>query len=371
MNQMKIVQVIPNLKPGGAERVCVSLSNHLSKLGHFVHIIKFDCKASFFELDSNIKIHNCKNSITPIKGNKNLLILIKNISPDIIHTHLHISDMNILGLKLDIPHIIHFHGPRKEFGGITRKTSSSLKEKLINFREKLWFKKQVSKENQGIITISPQISEYAKKIGFSRNICVQEIENSFDESLFTENILPQFPLNDVKLVSVGALNENKNHMLQIKALNELKKVNIKFHLTIVGSGPYKEILKEKVKKYNIENMVSFVGNSQSPQKHLKSAHLFIHTPIQEGFGIAIIEAMACGLPVICTAFKGSNLIVKDGKSGLISNYSSKELADKILHLTQKEPYLSFRKNGLELTKSYQTNQYVEKTLQFYTKLLKR
>ena len=187
--------------------------------------------------------------------------------------------------------------------------------------------------------------------------------------MFQENSIPNFPLNELKLISVGSINENKNQTFQIDVLHELITAGKEAKLTIVGDGPSSKALEAKVSQLNLTKHVSFIGNTRSPQDYLRTSQIFIHTPLQEGFGIAIVEAMASGLPVICCKFKGSELLVQNGITGFISEYSPKEFAKKILQVTNQNTYITLRKNGLEASKSFHTTEYVNNTLKFYTELI--
>lgn len=158
----------------------------------------------------------------------------------------------------------------------------------------------------------------------------------------------------LRLITVARLLEKKELMTLIKALEHVKlHQNIRIKLSIVGRGPLYDRLKEEVRKQNLVQDVTFVQNVQFfKMKDLYNQHnLFILPSSLESLGAAVLEAMACGLPVIISNVGGMLDFVEDGKNGYIFSVGDhKDLADKIVQLTDIKTRIRFGEEGLKLVR---------------------
>lgn len=137
--------------------------------------------------------------------------------------------------------------------------------------------------------------------------------------------------NTLNIVTVGRLIKLKNHCIIIEAMNKIKKKNIK--LKIIGDGEKKEELIKLVYKYNLENDVEFLGEIERDEviKIISLQDVFILPSLTEGLSLALLEAMACGLPVIGSNISSIKKIIKEGNNGfLFDPYNSDQLKNEIL-----------------------------------------
>jgi glycosyltransferase involved in cell wall biosynthesis len=123
------------------------------------------------------------------------------------------------------------------------------------------------------------------------------------------------PLDSFLIMSVGELNENKNHRVIIRAIAGLKE--IKPYYLICGEGPEKERLQKLAQRLNVENQVIFGGLRSDIHELLKIADCFAFPSKREGLGIAALEAMAAGLPIITSNSGGITEYSEDGKTGFV------------------------------------------------------
>lgn len=115
--------------------------------------------------------------------------------------------------------------------------------------------------------------------------------------------------DSIILLSIGELSARKNHSVSIKALSEIK--NEKLHLVIAGTGEKREEFLELAKELGVDGRVHLLGFRTDVAELLKSADIFLFPSIQEGLPVALMEAMSCGLPVICSEIRGNTDLIDD------------------------------------------------------------
>ena len=142
---------------------------------------------------------------------------------------------------------------------------------------------------------------------------------------------------DFVLLSVGELIARKNHTVVLEALAELKKAgklnNIQY--LICGRGVLEAELKEKAVSLGISDHVHFLGYRNDVSEICNAADLFVFMSLQEGLPVALMEAMACGLPVICSDIRGNTDLIESGKNGEIVGNTAIAVADAIERLRKE------------------------------------
>lgn len=142
------------------------------------------------------------------------------------------------------------------------------------------------------------------------------------------------PTDAFILTSVGEINKNKNHITIIKALQILK--NDKIHYIICGQGNRIKKLKNYILKNKIKN-IHFLGFREDIKEILFSSDLFVFPSKREGLGIAAIEAMSMGLPLITSNVHGIKDYSIDGKTGYVCQpMDSLSFANSIERIYMKE-----------------------------------
>ena len=115
------------------------------------------------------------------------------------------------------------------------------------------------------------------------------------------------------ILSVGELNKNKNHEIILRALAMLKNQNI--HYLIAGRGVLKSYLEELAESLGIQGQLHLLGFRSDVKDLFRSADVFAHPSFREGLSVAVMEAMASSLPIICTNIRGNTDLIDNGKGG--------------------------------------------------------
>lgn len=135
------------------------------------------------------------------------------------------------------------------------------------------------------------------------------------------------PKDATILLSVGEVNKNKNHHSVINALERLHNRNI--YYVICGRGPLSDAHQALAKQLGVNDQVVLTGYCNDVADFYMAADVFVFPSLREGLPVAVMEAMACGLPVICSPIRGNVDLVEDGKSGLLVDPTPEKLSDAI------------------------------------------
>ena len=119
------------------------------------------------------------------------------------------------------------------------------------------------------------------------------------------------------VLSVGELNKNKNHQVVVRAIAHLQDDNI--HYMIAGNGPLRDELENLAKSLGVENQVHFLGYRRDIPNLFKAVDLLAFPSLREGLGMASIEAMSAGLPLVTSNRHGINDYSEQGKTGFKYN----------------------------------------------------
>lgn len=117
--------------------------------------------------------------------------------------------------------------------------------------------------------------------------------------------------DEVMIVSVGELSARKNQQIVIAALARMNLQNVKY--VLVGDGDKREELSVMAQKCHIEHQVVFLGHRDDVGGILKAADLFVISSVQEGVSMALLEAIACQTPVVCSNIRGTIDVIKNSE----------------------------------------------------------
>jgi len=208
-----------------------------------------------------------------------------------------------------------------------------------------------------INTINTKIN-CATKIVLIPNI----LDDKFEDLVINE----KKEISNFKFVNVGSLLPIKNHKLLIDAFKLICNKNIE--LTIVGNGP----LLNELKRYStkIPNIL-FKGSLSNNEvlETLTNSHAFILSSNNETFGVAIIEALACGLPVISTKSGGPEFIITKTNGLLVENNNPISLSNAMLELIKNYNIYNALDIRNECIKNYGTNTFTNRIIPIYNNML--
>ena len=147
------------------------------------------------------------------------------------------------------------------------------------------------------------------------------------------------------IIYVAEMNGNKNQKMLIDALT----LTDNTRLIIAGADNYNGIYKKYAEEKNVEDQVDFLGHREDIDELLKMSDVCAASSIREGLPVNIMEAMACGLPVVASDNRGHRALIKDGEDGFLVPVNDYEaMAEKInLLKDDKEKYSAFSRKAAE------------------------
>lgn len=271
---------------------------------------------------------------------------------DIIHAHDHLAGhaAYVINRKWEVPYILTLHN--------TNFITRSIPE------WKLPYVRDVIKHAEKVIVVGQKLYEVIQEDYNPENLIL--IPNYIDTSRFT--LRGELPSNPFKFLTVTSLFYKKRIDKMIEAFASIRdKVNAELH--IVGSGEDRNNLERIVKNLNLDSNVKFHGSVSNEQlvPFYHQSHAYLSTSLVETFGVSIIEAMSCGLPVLCTPSGGPEYIV-DNTSGMVSGPEAfdKNMLKLINNFDQYNPE-SIRS---KVEENYSKNKIIPQILNIYKSVLR-
>ncbi|MEN3014401.1 MAG: glycosyltransferase [Endomicrobiia bacterium] len=366
----KIIFVIPSLSGGGAERVLVNILKYLDRSRFFSKVIVFEPKNDYEEdTPGDIEII-CLNKKSRFDFFKLLLLLSKKLKeekPDLVVSSL--SYANYLTLlanrifKLNFSIVITEQNyPDME---ISTQRFSSLHKFLM---------KKTYSFASAVIAVSKGVKEnLCENYGVNENKCFviyncvdfdnirEKLKENVNHLWFEERI----PI----IISCGRLSLQKNYPFLLRSFKKVLNL-IDARLVILGKGELEEFLKKYTEELGIKERVLFLGFQRNPFKYIAKSTIFVLSSSFEGFGNVLLEAMACGVPVISTDCPfGPNEIIKNGENGILVPVNDEDaLCNAIVKLLKdKELREKLVLNGLKTVQNFDVKNMVlnyEKIFEF-------
>lgn len=171
--------------------------------------------------------------------------------------------------------------------------------------------------------------------------------------------------NDVFAISVAQLIRRKNHAILIEALAKLNDPH--FQLIILGDGVQEQELKDRAKALGMEKQIRFLGFRSDVHRLCRAADIFLFASLQEGLPVAIMEAMACGLPIIASDIRGNVDLIDPGKGGwLVPPTNADGFAGALRDaVNQRERWPQMQEYNLDKVRQYSIDAVVEQMAKIY------
>lgn len=318
MKNKNICYMIVGLGVGGAENIVIDLANHFAEYNQVTLVLLTNDISLKNKLSSKVKI-----KIFNLHTKRNILKLILFLSAskfDILHSHMYHSNLlsRIIFLTSPSTKIINSIHNSLEIKSVAKRRVVNFLYRLTDFAVHKMTNVSLQATNN---VISAKITSCEK---------IETIYNGRDFEKFSTPGLPVRlePQHSFKILTVASLTEQKAIENAIVAIAELIKggSNLSYH--IVGDGPLRLQLERLISSHNMNDRIFLHGVSQNVAGFMNNSDLFLLPSRWEGFGLVLLEAVACGLNVLATDCDGPREIFG-------SDYENLCVPDNIPSLTTK------------------------------------
>lgn len=174
---------------------------------------------------------------------------------------------------------------------------------------------------------------------------------------------------DTFAISVAQLIPRKNHTALIRAAEKLR--DPRFHLFIAGDGVQEAELKALAEELGVGSRIHFLGFRRDVYRLCSAADLFLFASFQEGLPVAVMEAMACGLPIVASAIRGNTDLIDEGKGGfLVEPGDADGFAEAIRRiLSDREQLERMKRYNLDKVRAYSIGAVTEQMAELYRSVM--
>jgi glycosyltransferase involved in cell wall biosynthesis len=367
---LKICFVVFSNGWGGAETVVRELARHLYIRGHSILILTNDEMLPFYSGSDGIGVQTVgrlypMNSLVRMIQSKKKKTLLSNAAlfvityfhelygllllrlsasrllrvehPDLLHSHMALADIFVGRLRdSGIPAVTTIHGEHILRGQMP---VHCMFKPLIFLKASLFQESILSMDRVVMVSYAElRASEEWIPIPPEK---VRVIHNGVDLARIRDHIVSESKASEseFRLVFPGGAKWSKGGDMLVSAIRRLRELIPNVHLYVAGNVSPDSQLRELVKKKGVEGFVTFTGflHGDSYISLLKSSDVFVLPSRREGFPLSILEAMACGKPIVATDSGGIREVMKDGINGIISSPDPDSLVSAVYELYSNEP----------------------------------
>lgn len=348
---MKIVFHIHNLNKGGAERVVVTLAERFSLDGNEVVIITEEHNKDEYSLSDKVR----RISFDREEGSSGLLSRMKELKSR--------RDELRKALKSEKPDIVIAFARSASYRAVSAANGicpvivsvrNDPKRDYVGTMNKLFIKMYLNKADYCVFQTEEARSFFDEKLQRKSSVIFNPINEKYCH-------IPMADKRRKNIVTVGRIAKQKNQLLLLRAFEKLQKTFNDYQLLIYGKDSSDGTLEELsnfIREKKMENAVRFMGTTDSLEKEIFDASLFVLPSDYEGMPNSLMEAMALGIPCISTDCHcgGPASLIQSGQNGILIPVGDAErLAEEMKRLlSDAEEARRLGENGRVIGKTANT-----------------
>jgi glycosyltransferase involved in cell wall biosynthesis len=315
-SNMRLAIYVPSLRGGGAERVMVTLANGFAERGYEVDLVLAKAEGPYLkEVADAVRVVDLKSMrvLTSLPG---LVRYLRRVRPRALLSAMGHSNVVAVFAKVlaRVPTRVVV-SERNNFS-VSKKHARSHRANAVG-RLMRWAYRRAA----GVIAISGGVADdLSIQLVIPRdNIKVVYNPLDVERAQVLSRLEPTRIFSDGKeqklILGIGRLVEQKGFIHLIRAFAQVRSGS-SVKLCILGEGPLRESLQAEVERLGLINEIVLPGFVDNPFTVMRQANLFVLSSAWEGFGNVLVEAMACGTPVVSTACpSGPDEILENGRWG--------------------------------------------------------
>jgi glycosyltransferase involved in cell wall biosynthesis len=345
----KLALVVPSLAGGGAERVMVNVAGAFSKIGHRVDLVVASLKQStFLHVPSTVRVVDLKTKRTAFAVLPLVSYLRRERPNALLATLAHANIVALIARRLAG---VATRTVIREASviSISSSTAPQFRGRLVPFLAKKFYRQAdaIIAQSEGVAgDLSSLLGLSPDKIDVIYNPIVgpelhERASRPVEHPWFAKSTLPV-------IIGVGRLDPEKDFPTLLRAFSMVRG-NRNVRLMILGEGPERFALESLAKKLGIADVVTLPGFVENPLPFIANASLLALTSRFEGLPNVVIEALACGTPVVATDCPGGTTeILEGGRFGKLAPVGDVEnLAAAIEETLENPPDPMFLKGAAE------------------------
>jgi glycosyltransferase involved in cell wall biosynthesis len=318
---LKILHVVYLLEPGGMENGLVNVARRLSPAEWDVHVCCLERSGAFAtRLPKPAQVYPLERPPGPsLRTVVRLARLIRWLRPEVVHTH-NLGPLFYGGLATALGRWVPLlHG---EHGQLTEMELSPRR-----LRQRRWFYRACRK----VHTVSRGLRDHLVQLGLPEEK-IEVLVNGVDAGHFSPGSRKEaraqlgLPADALVLGVVGRFIPSKRHAALIEAFTAARRQFLQAHLLVVGAGGTEsEAVAAQVRASAAAERIHLAGFQADPRPFYRAMDVLVAPSIHEGLSNVVLEAMACGVPVLAHTACGNAEVIAAGEDGLLADLGTREL----------------------------------------------
>lgn len=363
---------------GGVEEAVYAVGKRLVAAGHTVHVLTFNTngaprrevldgmvvrRAGAVELTRLLRAQSVFSLDAPAVA----LAVARELQPDLIHAHNLFFTTALIGVALrqllGRPLVTTMQlGAMDQLRGLTGLAVEAY-EQVVG--------RVILRRSDAVIAVSQAVAEHGERLGGQRDR-LTVIPNGVDSGRFAAR--DRAASRGKRVVLLGRLISNKGPQFLLEAAPSVLERHPDAEFVVVGDGPLRASLEARVRQYGVEGAFRFLGERSDVPQILETCAVMVRPSLTEGLPLAVLEAMAGGLPVVATPVGGTAEAVVHGRTGLLVRPGSVDELARGINTLLDDPDLAARlgANGRTLAGTvFSWDRIVDATLEVYRDALSR
>jgi glycosyltransferase involved in cell wall biosynthesis len=235
------------------------------------------------------------------------------------------------------PWVVHTHGAEANLHGLIAAAVAGVPVRIgeeigmpSHGNKAKWVFRQIYRPSHRVIGISQSVANW---LVVSGEVLPEKVVCLYNPVQLPEACLSELPDADRKfrVCFVGRLESVKNPLALVRVAHQLVSMGVPLEISIIGEGSQRQRIEQEICEYGLAAHVKLLGFQSDPSLFMRQCHLYAQPSLSEGFGIALVEAMGCGLPVIATRVGGAPEIVEHDVTGWLLDDAMDETLVAALH----------------------------------------
>lgn len=364
---------------GGSGVIATELGKILASLGHCIHFITYDRPVRLDFFAQNIYYHEVVTPNYPLfqylPYESALISKIVDVAMhynlDFVHVHYAIPHASaaifakqiLKSHQIDLPVITTLHG-----------TDITLVGKEETFKTVIKY----AIEQSDLVT---SVSEYLKQATYDYFNVQQNIE-VIPNFVSLERFRPKPDIRNMYRKLIAPNNEkiliHTSNFRKVKRVQDVLEIYLKVKkhiptkLIMVGDGPERTNLEKFVRENQLTNCVIFMGKQEKVEDILAISDVFLMPSESESFGLAALEAMACGIPVVASNAGGLPEVIRQDFNGFMADVGDiDKMSEYVINVLKEDKYSDYSINALRTAQNFDENIIVKTYEKFYSQILKK